>query len=151
MEYSSAAKKIIKKKNNKEKSRKWPAAGRRNRALIEGKALFRMTLILTVLLTLFSCFVVSVYAQATAFEYEKAEIKKEIEKQRALSQELEVEIARLSSSERIKEIASNKLGMKKPEFFTYIFLSKKSERGKELVAKSTQVPLSNSDVNGNLR
>lgn len=116
-----------------------PVAGRRNRAQLASRALFRNTILLTVTLATFAGLVVYARAQAAAYEYKKEAIKEQIELQKVMAQEYEVQIAILTDPERIKSIAINKLGMVEPRDLTYISLSKKEEGEEKVLAQSRVV------------
>lgn len=126
-----------------------PVAGRRNRAQLSARALFRNAILITLTFVLFGGFVVYTRAQAAAFEYRKESIKEQIELQKIMAQEYEVQIAVLTDPGRIKSIAINKLGMIEPDNLTYISLSKK-EAGEEKVLAQSRIVI-NEPKNPNKR
>lgn len=104
-----------------------PAAGRRNRArelerCERYRALFRHSVVVVCVLSLMLAGVVYLRARATEFQFERAELQERIEMERALKQQLEADVAALSSPERIRAIATAKLGMVEPERVNYIVL-----------------------------
>ncbi len=115
--------------------RKRPVVGHRNRAQLMSRALFRNTILITIVFATFSGLIAYTRAQAAAYEYKKEAIKEQIELQKVIAQEYEVRIAILTDPERIKSIAINKLGMVEPGDLTYISLSKKEEGEEKVLAQ----------------
>jgi cell division protein FtsL len=109
--------------------RERPAAGRRSRALRtesaeRARALLRTAVFSVALLALMFAAVVYVRAQTAEFQHQKAELQQEIEMQQILKQQLEAEVAALTSPDRIRTIAVEKLGMVEPANVNYIIFER---------------------------
>lgn len=133
----NAAAVALERKQKTKQGRVRPAAGRRNRVVVEAQALFRTALLYAVILAALGLTLVFINAQTASFQYEKAQLRQSIALKKELIQEQKSEIAVLSNPERIRKIASEKLGMITPEKYVYVVIEPEKKQ-EEVITRTSK-------------
>lgn len=137
----------VERKPKTKQGRVRPAAGRRNRVVVEAQALFRSALLYALLLAALGLALVTINAMTASFQYEKAQLRQRIALEREFIQQQKSEIAVLSNPDRIREIASNRLGMVTPEKYVYVVIED-GEKENQTIARSSNASLAQNERTG---
>lgn len=112
-----------------------PAAGRRNRAASYRAALF-LILSFFIFPVLYGFAQVGIYADISSIEMKRADLMQKIETEKELLQKEKLQFARLSSPDRIKSIAEEKLSMHEATEVVFIELKVASEETQKVASKA---------------
>lgn len=88
------------------------------------------------------------YAAIAKINFEISRLDKDLAELRAENERLEIQISRLTSLERIEEIAMNKLGMKKPQEIRTLACDRSPSAGQVAARADEMTPMTEGDDKG---